>query len=85
MGFDGATLCLTRRKEQHELDILADIVITAQLHNVETEVWPQPKHKALQWLISWAAPVTAFLQTSKALQTGEKQEQAGHAHPVVQS
>lgn len=50
-----------------------------------TEVWPQPKHKASQWLISWAAPVTAFLPTSQALQTGEKQEQDGHAHPVVQS
>lgn len=80
MGLDGATVCLTRRKEQCELGILADIVISAQFHNVETEMWPQPKHKALQWLICWAAAVPAFLPTSKALQTGEKQEQDGHAH-----
>lgn len=85
MGFDGAIVCLTRRKEQYELDILTDIVITAQFHNVETQVWPQPEHKALPWLISWAAPVTASFPTSKDLQTGEKQEQDGHAHPVVQS
>lgn len=85
MGFDGATACLTKRKEQYELDILTDIVTTAWFHSVETEVWPQPEHKALPWLISWAAPVTTFFPTSKGFQTAEKQEQDGRAHPVVQS
>lgn len=32
-----------------------------------TEVWPQPECKAVQWLISSAASVTAFLLTSKPL------------------
>jgi len=32
-----------------------------------TEVLPQPKCKGMQWVISAAAAVTAFLLTSKAL------------------